>query len=56
MRVVKSDLLLLNCKNSLIREHIKKKSGDHVGLRNWVAIIVALGVVFGLFGSKKRDN
>lgn len=54
MRVVKSDPLLLNCKNSLIRDHIKKKSGDHVGLTNWVAI--ALGIVFGLFGSRKRDN
>ena len=34
----------------------KKKSGDHMGLTNWVAIIVALVVVFGLFGSKNRDK
>ncbi|MEY8844118.1 hypothetical protein AB9M91_03345 [Bacillus safensis] len=34
----------------------KKKSGDHMGLTTWVAIIVALVVVFGLFGSKNRDK
>ncbi|WP_273700877.1 hypothetical protein [Bacillus australimaris] len=35
---------------------LKKKSGEHMGLTTWVAIIVALAIVFGLFGSKKRDN
>ncbi|WP_285846297.1 hypothetical protein [Bacillus safensis] len=34
----------------------KKKSGDHMGLTTWVAIIVALVIVFGLFGSKNRDK
>ncbi|MGE1144990.1 MULTISPECIES: hypothetical protein [Bacillus] len=34
----------------------KKKSGDHMGFTTWVAIIVVLAVVFGLFGSKKRDK
>lgn len=36
--------------------YFKKKSGDHMGFTTWVAIIVALAVVFGLFGSKKRDK
>ncbi|WP_260601885.1 hypothetical protein [Bacillus safensis] len=39
----------------LIR-NFKKKSGDHMGFTTWVAIIVALAVVFGVFGSKKRDK
>ncbi|MGE1211969.1 hypothetical protein P5485_003245 [Bacillus pumilus] len=34
----------------------KKKSGDYMGFTTWVAIIVVLAVVFGLFGSKKRDK
>jgi len=37
-------------------DDFKKKSGDHMGLSIWVAIIVALVVVFGLFGSKNRDK
>ncbi|GLF92618.1 hypothetical protein ACTHOS_16290 [Bacillus safensis] len=36
--------------------YFKKKSGDHMGFTTWVAIIVALAVVFGVFGSKKRDK
>ncbi|CAM5385044.1 hypothetical protein B4134_0613 [Bacillus safensis] len=36
--------------------YFKKESGDHMGFTTWVAIIVALAVVFGVFGSKKRDK
>ncbi|WP_263479582.1 hypothetical protein [Bacillus sp. 28A-2] len=34
----------------------KKKSGDHMGLTTWVAIILVLVIVFGLCGSKKREK
>ncbi|CAL8901709.1 hypothetical protein MKY83_03010 [Bacillus sp. FSL M8-0266] len=42
--------------NLYLKYDYKKKSGDRMGLTTWVAIIVALAVVFGLFGSKKRDK